>query len=114
MEDTKEKIEKLQEWISEKKGENIVVIDVRDKSSFTDHFVICSGNGQLHTKAIANHLVEKAREYNFYMMGVEGMDAAKWILLDLGDVIVHIFDAAIRDHYQLEDLWEKMPVRDNM
>ncbi len=114
MEEIREKVAQIIEWISAKKGEDIVDLDVRDKSSFTDYFVICSGNGEIHTKAIANHIIEKAKENKIYLMGSEGMGNAKWILLDFVDVVVHIFDAPIREYYQLEDLWEKMPARKNI
>ncbi len=113
MEDLKKKVSQLMEWVAEKKGEEIIEIDVSEKSSFTDYFVICSGNGELHIKAIANHVIEQAREQKIYLMGVEGKDNARWILLDFVDVVVHIFDAPVRNYYQLEDLWAKMPQRTN-
>ncbi len=113
MDELKVKVDQFKEWISEKKGEDIVVLDVRGKSSFTDWFIVCSGNGEIHTKAIAEHLIEKARQEKIYLMGSEGMSNAKWILLDFVDVIVHIFDIPVRDFYQLEDLWRKKPIRNN-
>ena len=114
MEELKERVSQIIEWIQSKKGEDIVEIDVQEKSSFTDYFVICSGNGEIHTKAIANNIIDKAKENKIFLMGAEGMDNGKWILIDLIDVIVHIFDAPVREFYQLEDLWHKMPVRKNM
>jgi ribosome-associated protein len=113
MEELKEKVRNLKEWMAAKKGEDIVEIEVSDKSSFTDYFLICSGKGEVHTKAIANHLINKAKESKIFLMGSEGMTNARWILLDFSDVVVHIFDAPLREYYQLEDLWEKMPVRKN-
>jgi len=113
MDDLKNKVDQIKEWISEKKGEDIVDIDVRGKSTFTDWFVICSGNGEIHTKAIAEHLIDKARKEKIYLMGSEGISNAKWILLDFVDVVVHIFDSPVREFYQLEDLWGKKPIRNN-
>lgn len=113
MESINEKISCLQQWISEKKGENIEVIDVTEKSSFTDYFIICSGNGEIHTKAIAKYLIEKAKENKIFIMGNEGLDNAKWILLDFIDAVVHIFDEPVRNYYKLEDLWKKKPSRDD-
>ncbi|MCB5230076.1 MAG: ribosome silencing factor [Candidatus Cloacimonas sp.] len=106
-------VEKVVEWIVEKKGEDIKYIDVRNKSSFTDFFVICNGNGDIHTKAIANHIIDMAREHKIKMLGKEGLDKGRWILLDLVDVVVHIFDTPQREFYRLEDLWDKIPERTN-
>lgn len=105
--------EKFIEWINEKKGEDIKLIDVRNKSNFTDFFVVCSGNGDIHTKAIANHVIDMAREERIQLLGKEGVDNGKWILLDFADVVVHIFDTPNRELYKIEDLWLKMPERAN-
>ncbi len=113
MEEIRDTIDKLVEWIAAKKGEDIVEIYVREKSAFTDYFIICTAHGEMHTKAIANHLIDKAKENKIHLMGSEGIDNAKWILLDFADVVVHIFDAPVRGYYELEALWQKMPVRNN-
>lgn len=113
MEELKEKVTQIIEWIQAKKGEEILELDVKEKSSFTDYFIICNGNGEIHTRAIANHILDKAKENKIYLMGTEGMETGKWILIDLVDIVIHIFDAPVREFYQLEDLWNKMPVRKN-
>ncbi len=109
-----QKVEAIVEWISEKKGERIASMDVSKKASFTDYFVICTGNGEMHTQAIAENVLEKGKQAKFHLLGKEGLGKNSWILLDYGDVIVHIFDEPVREHYKLEDLWAKMPVRDDV
>lgn len=111
MESLETKIEDLSRWITEKKGEDISLFDVRKKSSFTDYFIICSAKGAIHTKAIAEHVLEKAKEKGYQLLGKEGISAGVWILLDYGDVIIHIFDAPNRGHYKLEELWQNLPTR---
>jgi ribosome-associated protein len=103
--DHSEKIEMIVSWLTEKKASQIVSLDVKDKCSFTEHMIVCSGLATLHNKAIANHLLDKAYENKFQVLGKEGFDAATWILIDLNDVIVHIFTDEVRKNYRLEDLW---------
>ena len=112
MENIEEKLENIVTWANEKKAEEIAVIDVSRKSSFTDRFVLCTGNGKVHTKAIAENILDKAKQNQYLLIGKEGIDVGEWILLDYGDIIVHIFDEPIRGHYNLEELWRKMPNRE--
>ena len=111
MEALDQKVNNIVGWISTKKGEKIFTMDVSKKSSFTDFFVICSGNGTLHTQAIAQSILDGAKEEKYHLLGKEGLTNSSWILLDFGDVVVHIFDDPVRDYYKLEDLWNKLPVR---
>ncbi len=111
MEDLKIRVENIKDWIEEKKGENIIDIDISEKSSFTDYFILCNGNGTLHTKAISENIIDMAKKSGYRLLGKEGVENAKWILLDYGDIVVHIFDAPVRDYYNLEELWAKIPVR---
>jgi len=100
-----EKVELLVGWLQEKKAYDIQAIDVRDKCSFTEYLIVCTGTATLHNKAIADYILDKAKENKFRVLGKEGMKAETWILLDLNDVIVHIFIEDIRNLYKLEDLW---------
>lgn len=109
--DTK-KVEDLSYWAEEKKAEDIVAVDVSNKSSFTDYFIICSGKGSMHTKAIAKNIMEQAKPNKYRLLGKEGIDNGKWILLDYDDVVIHIFDAPVRNYYKLEELWSKQPNRE--
>ncbi len=91
--------------IEDIKGADIKIIDVRDKSNVTDIMVIATGNTSRQVKAIADNIVEKAKASGIRPLGVEGEQHAEWILIDLGDVVAHIMQPAIRDFYNLEKLW---------
>ena len=100
-----EKVELLVGWLQEKKAYDIQAIDVRDKCSFTEYLIVCTGSATMHNKAIADHVLDSARENKIRVLGKEGMKAETWILLDLNDVIIHIFTEEMKDMYKLEDLW---------
>ena len=87
------------------KGVDIRVIDVQDKSSVTDIMVVASGNTARQVKALADSVVEKAKQAGVRPLGVEGEEHGEWILVDLGDLVVHIMQPAVRDFYNLEKLW---------
>lgn len=93
--------------LSEKKGNNIVYIDVADKTSLCDYFVICSGRSTTQVKSLAENLEEKmSKEYELQPKRREGIREGRWAVLDYTDVIVHIFNDEERDFYCLERLWE--------
>jgi ribosome-associated protein len=91
--------------IEDVKGVDIRVIDVQDKSSVTDIMIIASGNTARQVKALADNVVEKAKHAGVQPLGVEGEVHGEWALVDLGDIVVHIMQPAIRDFYNLEKLW---------
>lgn len=93
------------EQILEKKGENIVVLDLRGITSITDFFVICSGTVEQHIKAIKDNIVEKLEQKGIKYWHIEGELANTWVLIDYVDVVVHIFHPLTRDYYKLEKLW---------
>ena len=93
------------EAIDDMKGVNLMVIDVRDMTSITDRMVIVSGTSTRHVKSIADTVALKAKHDGFPPLGVEGGQAAEWVLIDLGDVVVHVMTPAIREFYALEKLW---------
>jgi ribosome-associated protein len=88
------------------KGHDIRVIDVRDKTSITDYMVVASGTSDRQVKSLADRVVEKAKENKIQPLGVEGHGAGEWVLVDLGDVIVHVMKPQVREFYQLEKLWQ--------
>ena len=88
------------------KAVDVRVLDVHKKSNVTDVLVIATGTSARHTKSLANNVIVKAKESGVIPFGVEGEDTGEWVLVDLGDVVVHIFQAEVRDFYQLEKLWE--------
>jgi len=87
------------------KGVDIRVIDVRDLTSITDRMVIVSGTSTRHVKALADNVALKAKERGYQPLGVEGEQAAEWVLLDLGDVVVHVMLPDTRAFYGLEKFW---------
>lgn len=94
----------------DKRAEDIVGLDVRGISVLADYFVICHGNSDKQVLAIANEVVDKMAEHHVEIKRVEGKDSARWILVDLGDVIVHVFHAEEREFYNLEKLWSDAPL----
>ncbi|WP_026960691.1 MULTISPECIES: ribosome silencing factor [Aliagarivorans] len=93
--------------IEDMKGRDIIRLDVSELSSVTDTMVICSGNSKRHVKSIADNLREQAKHEELEVLGVEGDDEAQWVLVDLGDVVVHVMQDDARDFYQLEKLWSE-------
>lgn len=87
------------------KARDIRVLDVTDKSTITDCMIICSGNSSRHVNSIADHLATEAKHAGLSLLGIEGQDAGEWVLVDLGDAIVHVMQEETRDFYQLEKLW---------
>lgn len=91
--------------IEDIKGIDTQVYDLEGKSDVTDLMIIASGNTPRQVKAIADNIIEKAKKQGVAPLGVEGQTAAEWVLVDLGDVVVHIMTPSIRDFYNLEKLW---------
>lgn len=91
------------------KGVNPVTLDVRELSNVMDYLVICSGTSSRHVKSLADNVSRKAKEAGQMPLGVEGEDAGEWVLVDLGDVVVHVMQPATRDFYDLERLWVSTP-----
>ncbi len=93
----------------DRKALDLVILEVKNLSSFADYFVICSGNSDRQVQAIASHVEEKLGEEKIHPLGVEGKREGRWVLLDYGDVIVHIFFQPVREFYDLERLWSEAP-----
>lgn len=91
--------------VEEKKGKNISTIDVRGKTTITDYMVLVTGTSEPHIKSLSDYVAEKVKEKGFKPLGVEGEQGSDWVLLDLGDVILHVMSAQTREFYQLEKLW---------
>ena len=91
--------------LEDMKAVDIHTIDVRDKTSVTDVMVICSGTSSRHVKSLADNVIKKTKESGHAPLGIEGQDAAEWVLVDLGDVIVHVMQPQVREFYDLESLW---------
>jgi ribosome-associated protein len=91
------------------KGRDIEVIDVRQQTSLYDTMIIASADSNRQVKALASHVCERLKQAGATILGVEGEQAAEWILVDAGDIVVHVMQPAVRAYYNLEELWA--PVR---
>jgi len=88
-----------------KKAETIKILDLKSESSFTDYFMICSGTSDRQVQAIADSIVIDLKESGFEPISVEGYREGRWVIVDYGDVVIHVFLDALRDFYDLEQLW---------
>ncbi len=89
----------------DKKADRVVTLDIQGLSVIADYFVICNGNSETQVQAIAKEVRDKLQEVNIAIKGFEGFDAARWVLIDAGDVVVHIFHREERDFYNIERVW---------
>ncbi len=89
----------------DKRAEDITVLNMKGISLISDYFVICHGNSDKQVQAIAREMKEKSEEHGFTVKRMEGFDEARWILVDMGDIVAHIFHKDERSYYNLERLW---------
>lgn len=92
--------------LDDAKAENIVSIDIQGKSSLADHMVIASGRSHRHVAAVSDNVLKALKDAGFGHARVEGLSGADWVLIDAGDVIVHVFRPEVRDFYNLEKMWQ--------
>ncbi|MEA1971921.1 MAG: ribosome silencing factor [Candidatus Cloacimonadota bacterium] len=104
---TEELSKKIVDTIINKKAENIISIDVENKNSYTDEILICTGSSSLHIKALAETVLDFAKENRVEILSKEGFEAGVWILIDFGTIILHIFKQNIRQNFNLEQLWQE-------
>lgn len=98
------------EAADDKKASNIVALDLKGISLIADYFVICHGNSDTQVQAIATEIRKRAHDSGATIRGIEGMDSARWVLMDLGDVVVHVFHRDEREYYNIERLWSDAKV----
>jgi ribosome-associated protein len=98
-------IEIVTESLEDAKAENTIAIDIRGKSSIADHMVVTSGRSHRHVGAVADQLANALREGGFNKPRIEGLPHCDWVLIDAGDVVVHIFRPEVREFYNLEKMW---------
>ncbi|RAV01678.1 ribosome silencing factor [Paenibacillus sp. YN15] len=94
----------------DKKAMNLVALNLEGLSMVTDYFVICHGNSETQVQAIATEIRKRADEHGVPVRGIEGVNTARWVLVDLGDVVAHVFHREDREYYNIERLWSDAKV----
>lgn len=94
-------------WLQDKQAGQIVLLNVAGLCSITDHIVVCSARSVKHAQSLADHLLDKCSEDNIEFLGMEGRPSGEWVLVDMNDVIVHIFLSDHREHYNIEGMWSE-------
>jgi ribosome-associated protein len=106
-----EKLELIQQALDERKALEVRVLDVGSLTHMTDFMVVCSGNSNIHIRAIADRIIELMKSHGIKGTRMEGYSEARWVLMDFGDVVAHVFDPEDREYYRLEQFWtEPRPV----
>lgn len=98
---------RIVEIASDKKGNDIVMLRTGELTTMADYFVICSGRTDRQVKALSGAIIAELRDDGVRPIGIEGLDSSRWVLLDFGGVIVHVFAPDEREYYGLERLWSK-------
>lgn len=106
---TKEIIKMATEVAQEKKAENILTLDMRGISSIADYFFFCSAENTRQVKAIVEEISAQLKKYSLGVKRIEGLRESRWVVMDCGDLLLHIFLAEAREYYSLETLWGDAP-----
>ncbi len=109
--DIRKKQRAVVDALEDVKGHDILVFNVESLSPFFERVVIASGDSSRHVKALADRVQEKLRLLGARVHGVEGAASGEWVLVDLGDIVVHVMQSAVRSYYNLEEIWGGRPVR---
>lgn len=99
-------VEKITHWLDEAKAENIVKIDLAGKTSIGDFMIIASGRTDRHVGSVADRIQKNIKDSGAGNPKMEGTDACDWVLIDTGDIIVHVFRPEVREFYNLEKMWQ--------
>ncbi len=102
-------VSRAAEAVINKQGKDAVILDMRGLVGYTDYFIIATGESSLQVRAISDEVLKNLKEAGFRIFHVEGYESAVWVLLDYGDLIIHIFLLEMRDFYDLEKLWADAP-----
>jgi ribosome-associated protein len=104
-----DKTQAIVDALEEIKGNDIVVIDTSKKSTLFDRMIIASANSNRQTRALAHNVVKKLEERGATIYSTEGEKSGEWVLIDLGEILVHVMQPGVRMYYSLEELWSKHP-----
>ncbi|MFP4391895.1 MAG: ribosome silencing factor [Desulfohalobiaceae bacterium] len=107
---TQEKLESIAAWLQDKQASKILAMDLSRLNSVTEAVLIASAANQRHAQALADWILQKLGEMGWEFMGMEGYQHGTWILMDLNDLVLHIFQQEFRDFYNLEGLWHEAEV----
>jgi len=106
---TKATAKKVVRFALEKKAMNVQLLDLRKLTSVTDFFIVCTGSTSVQVKAIADNILKSCRKDDLVVYHTEGYDSLRWVLIDLVDIVIHVFQPEVREYYQLERLWGDAP-----
>ncbi len=104
-----EKLELIHDALEDKRAVDLVTMDVSGQTQMTDYLVVCTGTSNVHIRALADGVIETMKEEGYKGVRAEGYSDARWVLLDYGDVVLHIFTADDREFYRLEEFWKGAP-----
>lgn len=103
-----EQVKQIVGWMLEKKAEDIMVINVKGIASYTDYIIVAQGSVEIHNRAIADHVIDMAKQNKIHLLSKEGLENGVWVLLDFADIIIHIFNEKTREYYNLEHYWKEL------
>jgi ribosome-associated protein len=103
-------VRRLAEAAAARKAQDLVALDVHELTSFADAFLLATGTSDRHVRSVADAVLEASEGMGTSALGVEGYDEGRWVLIDLNDVVVHVFQEEVREYYDLERLWGDAPV----
>ncbi|MBW8348182.1 ribosome silencing factor [Bacillus sp. IITD106] len=109
---TEEILKTVVKAADDKRAEDIVVLNMQGISLIADYFIICHGNSEKQVQAIAREIKDEANKAGLFVNKMEGFDEAKWVLIDMGNIIAHVFHRDERSYYNLERLWGDAPIVD--
>ena len=104
---------KIKKVLSSNKAKNIIKINLKNKSNIADFMVVCSGTSNRHVISLSNYLLEALKKENLNTLNIEGKRNGDWVLVDAGDIIVHLFRNEVRDYYGLEKMWSTDEIKSN-
>ena len=95
----------IEKSLSKNKAEEITIIDLKKKTTLADFMIICTGTSNRHLVALSNYLNEDLKKLSLNLLNIEGQKSGDWIVVDAGDIIVHLFRSEVREYYNLEKMW---------